>query len=242
LYLTRGEPVAITVVNRLGEPTAIHWHGIELESYFDGVPGFSGAGSRLTPIIAPGDSFEARFTPPRAGTFIYHSHVDELRQHRVGLAGGLIVRDSAATPAGEDLVFFIKSAREGSGFRDPAPLEINGSTDPDTVVLGVGQAHRLRLIGMQTRFPNATVSLTARPDSSLANLRDTLIVRWRPVAKDGADFPATARTPRAAQQIVSMGETYDFEFAPERRGNLRLEVRQAGPEGRLLVRAPMRAE
>ncbi|HET9276408.1 MAG TPA: multicopper oxidase domain-containing protein, partial [Gemmatimonadales bacterium] len=73
LVLTRAEPVEITVVNRLGEPTAVHWHGIELESYFDGVPGFSGSGARLSPLIAPADSFVARFTPPRAGTFMYHS-------------------------------------------------------------------------------------------------------------------------------------------------------------------------
>ena len=39
-----------------------------------------------------------------------------------------------------------------------------------------------------------------------------------------------------------MGETYDFEFVPERRGNLRLEVRSLGPQGRLLVRAPIRVE
>ena len=89
IHLTRGEPVSITIVNRLEEPTAIHWHGIELESYFDGVAGFSGTNARLSPMIAPGDSFEARFTPPRSGTFIYHSHVDEPRQHRAGLIGAL---------------------------------------------------------------------------------------------------------------------------------------------------------
>jgi FtsP/CotA-like multicopper oxidase with cupredoxin domain len=30
MVLTRGEPVAVEVINRLAEPTAIHWHGIEL--------------------------------------------------------------------------------------------------------------------------------------------------------------------------------------------------------------------
>ncbi|HET8625120.1 MAG TPA: multicopper oxidase domain-containing protein [Gemmatimonadales bacterium] len=242
LTLPRGEPVAITVVNRLDEPTAIHWHGIELESYYDGVAGFSGSVARVTPIIMPGDSFEARFTPPRAGTFIYHSHVDELRQHRAGLLGALIVRDSAAADSSRDLIFFIKSAREKSEPKDTVPLEINGTTDPDTTVLQVGTAYRMRFIGMQVRFPNATVTLTARADSSFANLRDTLQVRWRPVAKDGADIPHAARSARPAQQIISMGETYDFEFVPERSGNLRLEVRNAGPEGRLLVRAPIRVE
>ena len=42
LVLTRGEPTDIVVVNRLAEPAAIHWHGIELESYSDGVAGWSG--------------------------------------------------------------------------------------------------------------------------------------------------------------------------------------------------------
>ena len=241
ISLTRGEPVAITIVNHLPEPTAIHWHGIELESYFDGVAGFSGFGSRLTPIIPPGDSFVARFTPPRAGTFIYHSHVDEPRQHRAGLVGALVVRDSASADPAEDLVFFVKSARERSDPTDPVPFEINGRADPDTLVLRVGRPYRMRFIGMQVRNPSATVRLTARPDSAFLTAPDSLVARWRPVAKDGADLPAEARTLRLAEQIVSMGETYDFAFTPERTGNLRLEVRTPRP-GRLVVRAPIRVE
>ncbi|MGH7630853.1 MAG: multicopper oxidase domain-containing protein [Gemmatimonadales bacterium] len=241
IYLTRGEPVAITVLNRLQEPTAIHWHGIELESYFDGVAGFSGFGSRLTPIVPPGDSFEARFTPPRSGTFIYHSHVDEPRQHRAGLVGALVVRDSTPADPGDDLVFFIKSARARSNPTDPVPFEINGRTDPDTVVLRVGRSYRMRFIGLQIRHPSAMVRLTARTDSAFVTAPDSMVARWRPVAKDGADLPAAARSLRPAQQIISMGETYDFEFLPERRGNLRLEVRTP-PPGRLMVRAPIRVE
>jgi FtsP/CotA-like multicopper oxidase with cupredoxin domain len=241
LYLTRGEPVAITIVNRLQEPTAIHWHGIELESYFDGVAGFSGFGSRITPMIAPGDSFVARITPPRSGTFIYHSHVDEPRQHRAGLLGALIVRDSAPADASDDLVFFIKSAREHNDRADPVPLEINGSMDPDTLVLRAGRTYRMRFVGLQVRFPSATIRLTARPDSVAPTGPDSMLVRWRPLAKDGADLPEAGRTARPAQQIVTMGETYDYEFTPDRAGELRLEVRTPAP-GRLMVRAPIRVE
>ena len=96
LELVRGEPVRITVVNTLSQPTAVHWHGIELESYFDGVAGYSGAGTRLSPLIAPRDSFEVRMTPPRAGTFIYHTHVDEETQQVAGLAGPLLVLEPGA--------------------------------------------------------------------------------------------------------------------------------------------------
>ena len=62
------------MVNHLCQPTAMHWHGIELDSYYDGVPGWSGTPERRSPMIAPGDSFIARMTPPRSGTFIYHAH------------------------------------------------------------------------------------------------------------------------------------------------------------------------
>ena len=53
----------------------------------------AGAGPtrRLLRAIAPGDSFTAEFTPPRAGTFIYHSHANELIQISGGLYGPLIV-------------------------------------------------------------------------------------------------------------------------------------------------------
>jgi manganese oxidase len=248
INLVKGESVEITVVNRLRDALAVHWHGIELESYFDGVAGFSGSAQRLAPTIAPADSFVARFTPPRAGTFIYHSHVSEPRHHRAGLAGALIVRDREPRAPAEEIVYVMRTAHDfvlDEGFRIGAsvvPIVINGSANPDTTVLRVGKRYKMRIVGMATGFPNATFILTARADSSLANLADSLVLQWSPVAKDGFDLPQQARAPRLARQIVSIGETYDYEITPERVGNLRLEVRQAGPRGRLLARVPLRVE
>jgi manganese oxidase len=240
ITLTRGEPVSITVVNNLHEATAVHWHGIELESYYDGVAGFSGSGNRLAPLIAPGDSFEARFTPPRSGTFMYHSHVNEVRQHRAGLVGPLIVRDAPESLPNDDQVFFIKAMRDLRVA--PNRVEINGMSNPDTVVLHSGKTARLRFIGLSIFNPNATVLVTARRDSVYVNPRDTLVLRWRSVAKDGADLPEANRTTRLAQQMVSMGETYDFEITPRERGHLRIEVRAASPTGPLLARVPIRVD
>ena len=240
LVLFRGEPVSIMVVNQLAEPTAVHWHGIELESYFDGVPGFSGAGTRLAPIVAPRDSFEVLMTPPRSGTFIYHSHVDEPRQHRAGLAGPLIVRDRADRNAVEDLVFFIKSARAGQ-LATPE-FEINGQPNPDTLVLRVGRRYRLRLIGLQVSNPNAAVSLTARADNVAGNPVDTLLVQWRLVAKDAIELPQADQTLRAAREVITMGETRDFVFEPAKPGQLRMEVRVSVPRPRVMVRMPIRVE
>jgi FtsP/CotA-like multicopper oxidase with cupredoxin domain len=90
MVLTRGEPVEITVLNHLTEPTAIHWHGLELNSYYDGVIG-GGTGDQVTPAIALDGSFVARFNPNRAGTFIYHTHAANQDQLAGGIYGALIV-------------------------------------------------------------------------------------------------------------------------------------------------------
>jgi FtsP/CotA-like multicopper oxidase with cupredoxin domain len=237
INLTRGEPVSITVVNTTREATAVHWHGIELESYYDGAAGFGGQGTRISPIIAPRDSFEARFTPPRSGTFIYHSHVNEVRQHAAGMLGALVVRDAGVPPA-NDYTFLLKASRA-----DPLagiPLEVNGMSDPDTVVIPVGQPTRFRLMNLTVFHPNTRFILTARRDSANALPADSLEVRWIPVAKDGADLPDARRLARAARQIISMGETYDFVYTPTAAGDLRLEMR-AGSAGLLVARVPIRA-
>ena len=238
LDLVRSERVAITIVNHLDEPTSVHWHGIELEdSYMDGAPGFSGAGTHLTPAIAPGDSFVARFTPPRSGTFMYHAHVDDVREQLAGLEGALIVRDRDASTS-DDYAFFLK----GYGAAKAHPLEINGQANPDTVVLHASRTARLRFINLTMNVPTPTFFLTARPDSASRISTDTMLVRWRLVSKDGFDLPASAQITRSAEQIVGMGETWDVELTPERRGALRLEIRESGPRHELRVRVPIRVE
>ena len=239
LDLVKGQPVAITVVNHLAEPTSVHWHGIEVEdSYVDGVPGFSGEGKRLTPAIAPGDSFVARFTPPRAGTFMYHAHVDEVSQQTAGMEGALIVRDPGSSDSAEDHVLFLK----GLGGDRKLPLSINGRSDPDTLILHVGRRARFRLMNLSTVNVSPLVSLTARPDSAIAMPRDTLTVRWKPLAKDGFDMPLGPQQVVAARQILAVGETYDFEYTPRAAGTLRLEYRTNGGQHRLLIRVPIRVE
>ena len=245
LDLVRGEPVRITIVNHLAEPASVHWHGIEVQdSYMDGVPGVSGSGSHLTPAIAPGDSFEARFTPPRAGTFMYHTHVDEENEEVGGMEGALIVRDADAAPARDDHVFFLK----GDGGSHTHPLEIDGQPTPDTVVLHIGHPARLRLMSLARFNANPTFSLTARDERSAhAPPVDTMMERWRPLAKDGFDLPAAARVLVPAHQVVSIGETYDFEYVPRAPGVMHLEIWSDPPpmiaaRRRLVLKVPIRVE
>jgi FtsP/CotA-like multicopper oxidase with cupredoxin domain len=219
LDLVRDEPVRITIVNRLAEPTAVHWHGIELENYYDGVPGFSGAG-RQTPMIAPNDSFEVRFTPPRAGTFIYHTHVDEPRQQHAGLVGALIVREpgSPRDPA-TDIPLVITSPTAFELNRRQALF--NATASPAPLEMKVGSTYRLRLIVMSVNRAAATIDLW----------RGDTLLTWRPVAKDGAAFPAHARVAQPATTFLSIGETADFEFTPVEPGDMQLQVRYGVPRG-----------
>ncbi len=213
IMLERGGPVSITVVNRLPEPTAVHWHGIELESYFDGVADFSGAGQRIAKAIAPGDSFVARFTPPRSGTFMYHPHADETRQQQAGLAGTLLVVDSLPRFDREhDKVLMVTVPRTDADAADK--VLINGSLAPDTLRLRAGERYRLRLVDVHTFRPSMVARL----------LRDSTLVTWRALAKDGMDLPPDRATMRRAVQQMGNGETYDFELTPNEPAQLRLTV------------------
>ena len=73
---TEGERVRIYVTNALPEPTSIHWHGVLVPNGMDGVGGLTQA------PIAPGQTFRYEFVFDRAGTFMYHPHVDEMTQIR----------------------------------------------------------------------------------------------------------------------------------------------------------------
>ncbi len=225
IVLKRGEPVSITVVNQLPEATAIHWHGIELDSYYDGVAGFAGDAGRLAPAIAPGTSFEALFTPPRAGTFIYHTHVDEIRQQQAGLTGALLVVES---PAGydpqHDVVLLVTVPRQTV---DSGVVLLNGSSSPAALDMRVGDRYRLRFINIHT----------FRPSMRMRVMRGNAPLTWRAVAKDGMDLPADQKLVGPSVIQMGNGETYDFEFTPDAAGDLRVEVTTG--TGDLLVSMPV---
>jgi FtsP/CotA-like multicopper oxidase with cupredoxin domain len=215
IMLERGKPVSITVVNHLREPTAVHWHGMELESYYDGVADFSGQGTHIAKAIAPGDSFVARFTPPRSGTFMYHPHADETRQQQAGLTGALLVVDSLARfDSVHDKVLLLTVPREEA---NSGKVLINGSLAPHVLQLRAGERYRLRIVDVHTFRPSMIVRL----------LRDSTPVTWRAVAKDGMDLPVEQATVRRAVQQMGNGETYDFELAPTEAGDLRFTVNAA---------------
>jgi FtsP/CotA-like multicopper oxidase with cupredoxin domain len=181
----------------------------------------------VLPAIAPRDSLTVRFTPPRAGTFMYHTHVDELRQQRAGLAGPLIVLEPGDRydPA-TDLAVLITSPSDS--MEAGRAVLLNGSLTPPSVEMRAGETHRLRFI-------NITVG---RPGMRMELRRDSTLLEWRVLAKDGAELPATRKVVGPARQTIGIGETVDVEVIPSAPRELRLEARTAG--GRLLGVIPLR--
>lgn len=84
----QGEKVTINFINKLSEPTTIHWHGLRIPIEMDGVPFLSQA-----PIM-PGETFTYEFIPPDAGTFWYHPHMNSVKQLGMGLVGLIIVEEA----------------------------------------------------------------------------------------------------------------------------------------------------
>ncbi|MBS9921357.1 multicopper oxidase family protein [Vibrio parahaemolyticus] len=84
----QGEKVIIRFTNKLSEPTTIHWHGLRIPIEMDGVPFLS-----QQPIM-PGETFVYEFTPPDAGTFWYHPHMNSVKQLGMGLVGLIVVEEA----------------------------------------------------------------------------------------------------------------------------------------------------
>jgi len=225
LVLERGRPARITIVNKLDVATAVHWHGMEIESYPDGVAGWSGMAGKIAPAIEPNDSFIAEFTPPRAGTFVYHSHINELTQTNSGMYGALIVTDSAHPyDPRVDKIVLVGGAGPGN-VESRSTGVINGVVNPQ-LELEAGTTYRLRLIQIH---PQAVVIFRLGTDSTT--------VRWTPVAKDGADLPTQQSTERAAWVTMGAGETGDFLYTPDKPGlqKLQAQVRIAGWQVPMLI-------
>ena len=216
IIVRKNEPTEITVLNRTPEPVSIHWHGIELQSYYDGVGGWSGWKQQTAPVIMPNDSFVVRMTPDRAGTFIYHTHTDENRQLTSGLYGPLIVLDGNGPVNPNDRLMLMGAGGPGGGFRNPNQLSapfFNGRASPLPMELTAGVAHRIRF-----------VNITPAGIKRVRLLSDATLQTWRAVAKDGADLPPSQANVRPADFSSGPGETMDFEIHRAQPEELTMEI------------------
>ncbi len=89
LEFVEGEYAVIYVKNNMNVETSIHWHGILLPNFFDGVPYLT------TPPIEPGKTLKYEFAIKQNGTYWYHSHT--MLQEQSGVFGSIVIQPKKKT-------------------------------------------------------------------------------------------------------------------------------------------------
>ena len=204
-----GDRVRIYVTNKLPESTSIHWHGVLVPSGMDGVAGLSQKN------IEPGETYKYEFKLRQHGTYMYHSHSDDMIQIALGMMGMFIIHPRTPTgpKADRDFVLMSSEWRIDVGTRRPVPIEMtdfnvltfNGRSFPGTAPLVAKYGDRVRI-----RFGNLS-PMEHHP----IHLHGFY---WKITEMDGLQVP------EAAQQLgntvlVAVGQTRTVEFIADNPGD-----------------------
>lgn len=192
IEVTVGDHVRITLINQLPKATAIHWHGLEVPSAQDGVPGLGG----MQPI-QPGQRYTYDFliTNDDIGTHWYHSHYDDVEQQSGGLYGAFLVDPRPGSPQAAQAIKADVSYNEFIGMLG-SYFVINGKSFPDTqpILVKHGQTVHLRLFGA-----DVTTTHPMHLHGGFFNL----------MAEDGHLLPQPQQLDTVS---VQPGGTYDITF------------------------------
>jgi len=203
-----GDTLVVELTNELSEPTTIHWHGLRVPADMDGTESVQRA-------VEPGESFEYRFVVPDAGTFWYHSHVNETEQLERGLYGALIVRgpdepvvdgervlhlDDLKLDEAGDLAPFGDPHEHHAGREGDVRL-VNGEQEPE-LEIAAGQIERWRIVNAaNTRFVRLSIG-------------------GRPFTIVGSDGGLLTEPAQATEVLITPGERVDLAVGPFDEGEL----------------------
>ncbi len=199
-----GDIVRIYVTNRLDAPTTVHWHGLLLPSGMDGVGGVS------QKAIQPGETFKYEFPLQQHGTFMYHSHHDEMTQMQMGMMGMFIVHPATPEPdpPDRDFAIMLSEWQIEVGTRRPDPNEMldfniftmNGRSFPGTEPLLARTGERVRVrIGNLSTMSHHAIHLHGH--------------FFKVTATDGGRIPEAGQWPETTV-IMPTGSTRTFEVGP----------------------------
>jgi FtsP/CotA-like multicopper oxidase with cupredoxin domain len=196
-----GDRVRIYVTNRLGAPTAVHWHGFILPSGMDGVGGISQEN------IPSGETWVYEFPLVQHGTLMFHAHHDEMVQMGLGLTGMFIIHPRRPRArVDRDFALLLHEWKIRPGARRPDPNEmtdfnvftLNGKVFPATDPLVVRQGQKVRIrfanLGMQNHHPMHIHGYS-----------------WKITETDGGVIPEAGRWPETTV-LVPVGTTRTVEF------------------------------
>lgn len=209
LEAAQGDHVRIYVTNRLPAPSVVHWHAFRLPSGMDGSSGLT-----QTPI-APGATYLYDFWLPDAGTFMYHSHHDDMTQEALGLTGLFVVhpRLPREERPDRDFAILLQEWKIPSGASTPTPMEMiefnvltmNGKVHPHThpLVAELGNRVRIRLGNLSPQ------------DHHPIHLHG---YDFRITETDGGPIPPAARWPETTV-LVPVGSTRTIELLADNPGD-----------------------
>jgi FtsP/CotA-like multicopper oxidase with cupredoxin domain len=204
-----GDRVRIYVTNRLSAPTTVHWHGVLLPSGMDGVGGVS------QKAIQPGETFKYEYTLKQHGTFMYHSHHDEMTQMQLGMMGLFIIhpKNPNSPPPDRDYAIMLSEWKIEVGARRPDPNEMtdfnvftmNGRSFPGTQALLAKKGERVRIrIGNLSTMSHHAIHLHG--------------YYFKVVATDGGEIPEAGQWPETTVHMPT-GSTRTVEFVANEPGD-----------------------
>lgn len=205
IEVQEGDRVRIVFDNHLPEPTAPHWHGLEVPFDMDGVPGLT-----QDPIM-PGGRFVYEFTLNQNGTFFYHSHMP--MQEMMGMIGLFIVHPKRPHEPRVDRDFGLVLQEWALLPNNNVPntlamefnwLTMNGKTGPATTPMLVKQGERVRI-----RFVNLGM------DHHPMHLHGTQFVV---TGSEGGRLPETTWAP-GNTVLVGVAQARDIEFVAKYTGD-----------------------
>ena len=253
LEFTEGEYVKIHVTNKMDEETSVHWHGLLLPNFYDGVPYLS------TPPIRPGETFTYEFALKQSGTYWYHSHTG-LQEQR-GVYGSIQINPKEQTlDYDKDLVLVL------SDWMDENPIQQlrNLKMGNEWYLIKKGQVQSLnRVLKKNALGAKLKMSWQRMPDMAISdNLFDLFLINGKPqqeypnfepsqkvrlrfvnasaatyywltfggedpmlVAADGMDVVPVKKN----KTLIAVAETYDFIVTVPEDG--RLQVRATAQDG-----------
>jgi manganese oxidase len=205
-----GDRVRVYVTNHLPAATTVHWHGVFLPNGMDGVGGLTQA------AIKPGETYRYEWTFRQHGTFMYHSHHDEMTQMALGLLGMIVVHPRNPAPGrvvDRDFAILLSewSVKPGTSRPDPNEmsdfnlLTMNARVYPGTAPLVCKRGERVRI-----RFGNLSGM-----DHHPIHLHGFY---FKLVATDGGAIPLSAQYPETTV-LVPTGTTRDIEFIADEPGD-----------------------
>jgi FtsP/CotA-like multicopper oxidase with cupredoxin domain len=227
LRAVEGDRLRITLVNRLPEPTSIHWHGLSVPNAEDGVAGLT------QDAVPPGATYTYEFVARESGTFWFHTHQDTFHQTLRGLFAALIITPRAGLYVDRDYAVFVHGSYSGArdlremlgGLITGAPSgqapAVNGTVGELHLDARPGERVRLRIIGAL----QGDKEVRDIPQMMRAQPQELVLVGapFAVVALDGRDLNAPSAL-GPTRLPLAIGKRYDLEFTMPSQGRCDLLI------------------